>query len=78
MSKSNRRSGDRFYTKRDVAEQLDASTRTVSRWIERGDLKAHKLGRLVRIAGDDLDPFLASRRGYKDDGLLSGVVTFCQ
>jgi excisionase family DNA binding protein len=64
MSKSNRRSGDRFFTKRDVAEQLDASTRTVSRWIKSGDLKAHKLGRLVRIAGDDLDRFLASRRGF--------------
>jgi excisionase family DNA binding protein len=64
MTKSNRRCGDRFCTMTDVATQLDVSTRTVSRWIERGDLKAHKLGHLVRISGEDLNRFLASRRGF--------------
>jgi excisionase family DNA binding protein len=35
---------------------------TVRRWIDSGELKIHRLGRLVRISQRDLDRFLTSRR----------------
>jgi len=45
-----------------VAERLDVSTRTVRRWIERGDLIAHRFGAVIRIAESDLRAFLARHR----------------
>jgi excisionase family DNA binding protein len=53
----------RFYTIQDVSAALEVSSRTVSRWIARGDLIAHQLGRSIRIADDDLRVFLARGRG---------------
>jgi excisionase family DNA binding protein len=53
----------RFYNTREVAASLNVSTRTVSRWIARGDLIAHQLGHSVRIADYDLRLFLAQHRG---------------
>ena len=46
-----------FYTIREIAAAVEVSCRTVSRLI------AHRLGRNVRIADDDLQAFLARRRG---------------
>ena len=37
------------------------STRTVRRWIERGELPAHRLGRQLRISEKDLKIFLRER-----------------
>jgi excisionase family DNA binding protein len=48
----------------EVADSLDVSPRTVSRWIASGELIAHRFGRSVRIADDDLRAFLARRRGH--------------
>jgi excisionase family DNA binding protein len=53
----------RFYTIQEVSDSLEISSRTVSRWIARGELIAHQLGRSVRIADDDLRAFLVRRRG---------------
>jgi excisionase family DNA binding protein len=39
-----------FFTIAEVAERLRASPRTVRRWIEAGDLVAHRIGGIVRIA----------------------------
>jgi excisionase family DNA binding protein len=52
----------RFFTIADVAEQLDVATRTVRRWINSGDLVAHRFGGVVRIAEGDLRAFLAAHR----------------
>jgi excisionase family DNA binding protein len=52
----------RFYSIADVADRLDVVTRTVRRWIKSGDLIAHRFGRAVRIADDDLQAFLAAHR----------------
>jgi excisionase family DNA binding protein len=46
----------------DVAEAMNASTRTIRRWIADGDLHAHRMGRLVRVSEDDLVAFAATRR----------------
>ena len=46
----------------DISDLLRVSTKTVHRWIERGDLRVHRLGRSVRVSQDDLDAFLAKHR----------------
>jgi excisionase family DNA binding protein len=53
----------KFYTIKAIAESLDVSPRTVSRWIDSGALTSHELGHSVRIAEDDLHIFLVKRRG---------------
>ena len=52
----------KFFTIHEVAECLNVSTRTVRRWIERGELVAHRFGATVRIAEPDLRGFLAQHR----------------
>lgn len=46
----------------EVADQLAVSSRTVRRWIEDGQLRAHRFGRAVRIAVSDLQFFLDEHR----------------
>lgn len=52
----------KFYTIGAVAEMLDVSVRTVRRWSVRGELIAHQIGGVVRIAEADLENFLARHR----------------
>lgn len=47
---------------RGVAEFFGVSVKTVRRWIESGELKAHQLGRQWRIAPEDIERFLATRK----------------
>lgn len=54
--------GTRWLTIADVAELLQFSERQVRRWIEDGDLAAHKFGRQWRISDKDLEDYLRSRR----------------
>ena len=44
----------KFFTIDEVAEMLSVSTRTVRRWIDRGDLVAHRFSAAVRISEADL------------------------
>ena len=46
----------------EVAEVLDCSDKHVRRLIDRRELVAHRLGRLIRIAPKDLETFLKMRR----------------
>lgn len=46
----------------EVAARLGVSTKTVRRAIGRGDLPAHRLGRLLRISDADLAAYLSGRR----------------
>ena len=52
----------RFFTIKQIAEQLGVSKRTVSRWIASRDLKSHKFGAAVRISEDDFRAFVAVQR----------------
>jgi excisionase family DNA binding protein len=57
-----------YYTLPEVAERLKVSRRTVYRWVQSGDLQAHKLGPDKpgvewRIGEEDLEKFLEARRG---------------
>jgi excisionase family DNA binding protein len=54
----------KFFTIAEVADRLRVSARTVRRWIENGELIAHRPGGIVRVAESDLRAFLAvSRKG---------------
>lgn len=46
----------------DVAAHLLVSSKTIRRWIGAGLLPAHRLGRQIRIAEDDVRRFIAQRR----------------
>ena len=52
----------KFFTIKAVAELLDVAQRTVRRWIASGQLVAHRIGGVVRIAESDLQTFLATHR----------------
>ncbi len=54
--------GEVLLTIAEVARRLSVSKRTVTRWIERGELAVHRLGRSIRISEADLSAFLAQRR----------------
>ena len=45
-----------------VATALDVSVKTVRRWIERGDLRVHRLGRQLRVSEEDLATFINRSR----------------
>ena len=46
----------------DVAQRLQVSSKTARRWIERRDLRTHRLGRQLRVPEEDLVAFLSQRR----------------
>jgi len=46
----------------EVAEVLKVSIKTIRRWIERGDLHVHQIGRQHRVAEEDLLIFLGKTR----------------
>ena len=52
----------RLLTIPEVAAHLKISTKTVRRWIERGELHAYRVGRQLRIAEEDLSTCPAYRR----------------
>ncbi len=45
-----------------VAERLQVSVKTVRRWIDAGNLVAHRIGRGLRVSEADLQTFIRSRR----------------
>jgi excisionase family DNA binding protein len=46
---------------REIAEFFGVSEKTVRRWIETGQLGAHRLGGQWRIAPEEVERFLATR-----------------
>jgi excisionase family DNA binding protein len=52
----------KFYTIEQIADCVEASTRSVRRWIDEGLLIAHKINGLVRISEADFQAFLAAHR----------------
>ena len=57
-----RRLSPALLTVDDVAEHIGASTRHVRRLIERGQLPIIRIGKLVRVAPDDLARLIAASR----------------
>ena len=64
VARSHRQRGGlpKYYAIKAVAEAVDASPRTIRRWIANGDLVVHRINGVVRIAEDDLRAFLAEHR----------------
>ncbi len=54
--------GPTLYTILQTAGFLQVSTKTIRRWIETGDLVAHRLGHQFRISELDLQTFIKMRR----------------
>ncbi len=52
----------KLLTIKQVAERCSVSDRTVRRWIKSGQLIAHKIGRMNRVAETDLAIFLTLQR----------------
>ena len=65
----------RFYTVAQVADLLAVSTRSVRRWIARGELLAHKFGRQVRISEIDLRAFVQWGRYCHVNRKFAGQMT---
>jgi len=52
----------RFFTIANIAESLRVSMRTVRRWIDAGELIAHRFNGVLRISDADLQAFLGRHR----------------
>lgn len=52
----------RFLTVLEVKEMSALCEKTIRRAIKNGDLRAHRIGRAVRISEEDYIAFVASRR----------------
>ena len=59
-------SGERFFKIAEVAVKLAVSQKTVRRMIDRGDLRAQRVGRLLRIRAYDLETISAPRGNTAD------------
>jgi len=63
MMKSDRpKAPTKFHTIEQIADCMEASTRSVRRWIKEGLLVAHRINGLVRISDADFQAFLAAYR----------------
>ena len=51
-----------LFTIKQTAKLLNASTKTIRRWIDAGDLIAHRIGHQFRISEPDLQAFIKTRR----------------
>ena len=47
-----------FYTAQELADKLRVNVMTIYRYIDKGKLKAYKLGKEFRIDKDEFDSFL--------------------
>jgi excisionase family DNA binding protein len=56
------RKHSQLLTVEEVARRLAVATRTVRRLIDRGELIAHRMGRVVRVSEDDLEQFIRGLR----------------
>jgi len=55
-----------IYTPDEIAEKLKVTRLTVYRWIEKGELKAFKAGKMWRITKKDLELFLGRPIPWED------------
>jgi len=55
-----------YCTIKEVAEIVGVHPNTVRNWIDNGDLKAYKLGKVVRIRKEDLEAFAKEIDGRED------------
>jgi len=56
-----------FYTTHEVAKILGLKEQTIRDYIKRGELPAHRFGKVLRIRKDDFDRFVEQRRTKKEE-----------
>lgn len=59
-------SEDILYKPEEIAEKLKLTKGTVYEMIKRGDLKAHHIGRYIRISDSQFKNYLLKSRGYEN------------
>jgi len=52
----------KFFTCDEIADAVGVTPKTVRRWISSGALRAHRIGRLLRVSESDLQAFLDQRQ----------------
>lgn len=57
-----------YLTVEEVSKRLDVTERTVRNWINKGDLKAYKLGTGWKITEEAVQIFIESKSNIKKDG----------
>ena len=53
-----------MYTVKDIAIRLKVCERTIQNLIRRGELPAHKIGRVWRITKEDFEQYLKNLKKY--------------
>lgn len=53
---------EKYYSLEDVSNELKVAYLTVYRWVQDGKLQAHQIGKQYRIAKEDFDAFVDSRK----------------
>ena len=56
-----------YYSVKEIAKKVGVHPNTVRNWIESGELKAYKLGRVLRIKKEDFDDFAKETDGKEDE-----------
>lgn len=51
-----------FYTAQELADLLEVNPRTILRLEQRGELKAHRIGRVKRFRKEDIEGYLKGVR----------------
>jgi excisionase family DNA binding protein len=51
-----------LFTIKQTAKQINVSSKTIRRWIDTGDLVAHRIGHQFRISEPDLQIFIRLHR----------------
>jgi putative molybdopterin biosynthesis protein len=54
--------GQPFYDVRQLADLLNVNKMTIYRLVERGDLRAYRIGRALRFRPSDVEVFLANQQ----------------
>ncbi len=55
---------EEYLTPAEIAKRLKITERTVYRWLDAGQLRGVKLGRVWRVRTNDLEKFLKERENF--------------
>lgn len=56
-----------YYSVKEIAKKVGVHPNTVRNWIESGELKAYKLGRVLRIKKEDFEDFAKETDGKEEN-----------
>lgn len=59
---------DAFYTPDELAAMLKVTRQAVYNWIQQGRMEVVRIGRTVRIPGEEVERLLREGRSHRHDG----------